>query len=370
MRLACLLALLAGTAAAQTPAEDAAAAQARLQAASAQLEAATGRNDRVRAFTETVTAYEDGLIAMREGLRRVAIRKRQVQAALDAKSAEVGQLLGVLQSMGRAPAPVLLLHPDGPMGTVRGGMIAADVTPALQAEVDRLRSDLQELAVLEQLQETATDTLEEGLRGAQEARTELAEAISNRTDLPQRFTEDPVQTALLLASTETLSDFASGMSGAVLNDDLSLTAAAGKGDLPLPVQGRVLRGFNQADAAGVTRPGVILSARPRALVTAPSAATVLFRGPLLDYGNVVILEPAADILFVIAGLAEVYAEPGRVIPAGDPIGLMGGEAPSGDAILTETDGAAASSATETLYLEVRDGQSPVDPATWFATDLE
>ncbi len=149
-------------------------------------------------------------------------------------------------------------------------------------------------------------------------------------------------------------------------------ADAIKGDLPLPVQGQLLREFNVADAAGITRPGVILAARPRAMVTSPVTATILFRGPLLDYGNVVILEPAADVLFVIAGLAEVYGEAGQVIPTGSPIGLLGGEQPAVDEILNQTNAnpttITGAGQSETLYLEVREGQSPVNPATWFALE--
>ena len=141
-----------------------------------------------------------------------------------------------------------------------------------------------------------------------------------------------------------------------------------KGALTLPVQGQLLRAFDTPDAAGIRRPGVIVAARPRALVTAPAAATILFRGPLLDYGNVVILEPAADVLFVIAGLAEVFGEAGQVIPEGSPIGLLGGEVPSARAILTENGANAGGVASQTLYLEVREGQSPVNPADWFVLD--
>ena len=60
---------------------------------------------------------------------------------------------------------------------------------------------LNDLAVLRALQETALATLSDGLRGAQEARAALSAAIAERTDLPRRFSDDPVQTALLLAST-------------------------------------------------------------------------------------------------------------------------------------------------------------------------
>ena len=368
IRLLACLCLLAAPAAAQDDAAAAAQAAAqRIEIAAGLLEAAEGRRDRVAALTETVQAYESGLVAMRDGLRRATIRQRSIEAQLEASRGEIARLLGVLQAMGRAPAPLLLLHPSGPIGTARGGMLTADLTPALQAQADELQAALQEVALLRGLQEEATDTLARGLTGAQQARTALSEAIANRTDLPQRFSEDPVQTALLLASAETLQGFAATLRE-TLPDGTADLPAPDKGALPLPVQGQVLRRFNAPDAAGIARPGVILATRPRALVTAPAPATLLFRGPLLDYGNVVILEPAAGVLFVIAGLAEVYGEAGQVLPAGTPLGLMGGETPSADAFLTGGDGSGGGQASQTLYLEVRDGQSPVDPGAWFALD--
>ncbi|SEW45958.1 Septal ring factor EnvC, activator of murein hydrolases AmiA and AmiB [Cognatiyoonia koreensis] len=365
---ACLFCLATPTSAQDSAGAAAQAAADRLEAASVQLSKAGGARDRVRALTATVRAYEDGLAAMRDGLRRAAIREQTLRATLDAKSTEVGQLLGVLQATGQTSGPLSLLHPNGALGTARAGMIAADVTPALQAEVNTLRAQLEEVALLRSLQESAAETLEQGLAGAQEARSALSEAISDRTDLPRRFTDDPIQTALLIASTETLDGFASGLTDAFLNQPGGTDARAAKGSLALPVQGQVLRGFNAADAAGITRPGVILATRPRALVTTPVPATLLFQGPLLEYGNVVIVEPAPDVLFVFGGLAEVYGTVGQVLPADAPIGLMGGEAPSVNVILTENDATTPTAASETLYLEVREGQSPVDPATWFVLD--
>jgi len=201
LRLAALLIAFALPAAAQDSAAQAAqAAKDRLEAAAVQLADATGRRDRVRALTETVKAYEDGLIAMRDGLRRATIREQTIAASLDSKSVEVGQLLGVLQATAQTSGPVSLLHPNGAIGTARAGMIAADVTPALQAQVTELRLQLEEIALLRELQGSAADTLAAGLQGAQEARARLSEAISERTDLPTRFVDDPVQTALLVAS--------------------------------------------------------------------------------------------------------------------------------------------------------------------------
>ncbi len=363
--LAVICALWAGAAIAEAPAEAAQAAAVRLQDARGILEAAQGRSDRVAALTTTVQAYEDGLSALRDGLRRAAIRQRTLETDLDARSDEVARLLGVLQTMGRAPAPLLLLHPSGPTGTARSGMMLADVTPALQDEVGALRVQLEEVATLRSLQSDALNILEDGLSGAQDARTALSAAISDRTDLPRRFSEDAVQTALLLASSETLEAFATGLTqtdaGGVGPD-----ASTIKGAIALPVAGQVIRAYNEADAAGIERPGVLIATRPRALVTTPVSATVRYAGPLLDYGNVIVLEPAADILWVIAGLAEVFGEVGQIIPDGRPIGLMGGTSPGAQDILTETAQGSAGQRTETLYLEVRDRQSAIDPATWFA----
>uniref|UniRef100_UPI0040476754 murein hydrolase activator EnvC family protein n=1 Tax=Yoonia sp. TaxID=2212373 RepID=UPI0040476754 len=368
IRLVFILILAASSAAAQSTGEAAIAAAERLALAGESLTAAASASDRVSALTETVKAYEDGLIAMRAGLRRAAIRQKTVEAELAAKSDEVGRLLGVLQTMGRAPTPLLLLHPSGPTGTARGGMMLADVAPAIQAEVMVLRGQLEEVALLRGLQETAAAKLQEGLDGAQAARTALSAAISNRSDLPLRFTQDPIQTALLLASTETLEAFAGGLTEAFIDGETPVDAMGQKGALTMPVQGQLLRPFDTPDAAGIRRPGVIVAARPRALVTAPAASTILFRGQLLDYGNVIILEPAADVLFVIAGLAEVFGEAGQVIPEGSPIGLLGGEVPSARAILTENGANSGAVASQTLYLEVREGQSPVNPADWFVLD--
>jgi septal ring factor EnvC (AmiA/AmiB activator) len=369
LRVTLLCCCLGSAAFAQSdPTAAAIAAADRLEEAGAALAAAGDSRDRVAALTQTVRAYEDGLVALRDGLRRAAIRQRTIEQDLAARNDDVARLLGVLQTMGRAPAPLLLLHPSGPTGTARAGMMLSDVTPALQADVDALRVQLEEITALRALQDRAAGLLGNGLAGAQDARAQLSAAISDRTDLPQRFTEDAVQTALLIASTDTLDAFAGGLLRAIDGGVSAPLDAAAAGGLDLPVQGTILRGFEQPDAAGISRPGVLIAARPRALVTTPGVATVRYRGPLLQYGNVTILEPAADVLWVFAGMAEVFGEVGQVLPAGSPVGLMGGESPEVDAILSESAQGVSGNRTQTLYLEVREGQSPVDPATWFALE--
>lgn len=364
-----LLALLIALPA-PAPAQGMAEAARRLEAAGALLAGATGADDRLAALTETVRAYEEGLGLLREALRRSGGARATLEAELDADRAGIARLLGVLQSMGSSPAPVLMLHPSGPLGTARLGMILADAAPALQAEAEALRARLDALGALRAEEASALLTLEEGLASAQTARAELAVAAADRGALPRTYSEDAVATALLLASSETLDAFAAGLDATVA-DPLGVSSDAPSttpmGTLPLPVPGVVLRGPGEPDAEGAARPGVTLAAEPRALVTTPVAATLRFRGPLLDYGTVVIIEPAPGTLFVIAGLAQAWGDAGEVLPAGAPLGLLGGEA---HAILSEPPLAAGAGLSETLYLEVREGDRPVDPATWFALPEE
>ena len=355
-----------------SPSEAAFDAAQMLEKASIALTEANSARDRVQALTETIQAYEAGLAAMRDGLRRATLREAQLTAELQAREHDIAQLLGVLQTIETTAPPVLMLHPSGPLGAARTGMMLSEVTPGLNARARALATNLKEVQTLRRLQQSASDTLTEGLTGVQRARTQLSEAIADRTDLPRRFVEDPVRTAILISSTETLDGFASGLAEISEGDIVESGASIAdiKGQVALPTQGVVLHKAGETDAAGVTRPGWVLATRPRALVVTPTAATIRYRGPLLDLGTLVILEPQPGLLFVFSGLQEVYGQAGQVIPEGTPVGLMPGETPGIGAIMSTSSDGTGTDRSETLYIEVRKDNSPVDPGEWFHADKD
>ena len=357
LRFALLLVMLGLPASAQTDAgAQARAASADMAAAVKALEQAKGGPDQVAALTQTIRAYEEGLGAMRDGLRRVTIREQALQRQFDAKRAHLSQLLGVMMAMQSTPGPLQLLDPAGPLANARSGMILSEVSPALQGQAETLRGQLEEVALLRQLQQSAADTLAEGLGAVQTARTRLAQAIADRTDLPRRLAESPEDLKDLLTSVDTLDSFADLLSDAQVPPENPVQDfASAKGTLPLPVLGRLLRAYDTPDAAGIARPGLVIATRPRALVTTPWPATLRYLGPLLDYGNVMILEPAPGYLLVLAGLDLVYGRVGDVLPQGTPVGLMGGaEAAAGEFLASAAEGG-GEDRTETLYMELRQG---------------
>ncbi|WP_372839954.1 murein hydrolase activator EnvC [Phaeovulum sp.] len=369
MRLALALSLLLATgAAAAEPVAVAAARDAadELRGTIGALDAAQRASDRVAALTATIGAYERGLAALREGMRQVAVREAEIASGFAARQQEIGRLLAAMAAIERSEAPSLLLHPDGALSAARTGMILSDVAPALQARADALRGELEELAALRTLQEGANETLAAGLASAQEARTALSQAMAERGDLPRRYLQEPEELQVLVAATETLDGFAQGL--ADMETDIGAPMAdfvGAKGGLPLPVLGTLLRGMNEADAAGIRRPGLIFGTEAGALVTAPWPATIRYRGPLLDYGNVMIVEPATGYLLILAGLGTVFGETGDVVSAGAPLGLMGGTGSASAEIGQATQIGGGARRSETLYLELRQGKTPVDPAEWF-----
>jgi septal ring factor EnvC (AmiA/AmiB activator) len=373
-RLALILALgaFATVAPAQTddPALSAQRAAQMLERAALSMAEAEDARDRVDALTETIRAYEEGLAALREGMRRAAIRERSITVVFEAEQDRLARLLGVLQAMQAAPAPLLLIHPTGPVGTARSGMIVSEVTPAVAAEALELRRQLEELATLRAIQDSAVEQLSDGLIGVQEARVALSQAMAQRRTLPPRFATDTEALIQLTESAETLDGFATAIRAlSVQGDGLDGLPefTDQRGQLPLPLRGRLLRGFNQADAAGITRPGLILATEARALVSAPWHATVRYAGPLLDYGNVVLLEPQGDHLLILAGMGELFVRAGDLVTEGDPVGLMGGEAPNREELIVPEAQAAGEDLSQTLYMELREAGEPVDPTGWFMT---
>ncbi len=345
------------------PATDAERAANQLLEASEKLSSASTRSDRVAALTSTIRAYEGGLAALRTAVLNAQTREKVLQLQLDARDDQLARVLAVLSTLQTAPETFLLLHPSGPLATAQAGMVAADVAPALQAELADIKAILSELQTLKAVRIGAAETLTNSLKGVEDARTALTQAINDRTPLPSRFSEDDAAMVALVEAAETLDAFAANLEPSANGSATGFADA--KGTLALPVAGRILRQAGEKDAAGVARPGWLIATEPRALVTAPRASTVRYSGPLLDYGNVIILEPESGYLLVFTGLGDVFVDRGAIVGSGTALGLMPGIATIAGDILTGISEGGGQEASETLYIEVREAKTPVDPAEWF-----
>lgn len=123
--------------------------------------------------------------------------------------------------------------------------------------------------------------------------------------------------------------------------------ASARGALKAPVQGKVKRRFGDALSRNETSKGVLIAAGKNARVVAPYDGEVVFTGPFLNYGRMVILRHRDDYHTLLAGFSRIDVGTGEFLLEGEPIGAMGDTS-------TEAE----------LYVELREKNQPVDPAAW------
>ena len=335
-------------------------ARALLAEASRALRAARGDDTRLAALGHAVTAHEAALSALRAGLRAMAATERAMTGEIDAEAGKLRRTLAALQSLSRAPASALLAVRGGPLEATRAAMLMAAIAPELDRRVAALDQRLQALQALRDRQQEARTETRTTLAALQELRAETAEALGrrDRSGLVAR-TELRRQAHAAAASARDLDGLATALR------DADMASAAAFSPAPLPVAGRVIARFGEPDPWGRPGHGWSIEAPAFAQVTAPWDATVRYAGPLIDYGQVVVLEPEPGYLVVIAGLAHVDRSAGEAVLAGEKLGDLGGPLPTGDEILLEQAAEASQIRQETLYLEIRRSGTPLDPADWF-----
>lgn len=359
-----MLAVLAAVPAWSDPSQLTKDAAAALDRAAKSLVAAETARNRIAALTETIRAYETGLSAMRASLRETVTRRKALEDRLSKRDAELADHLVLLQRVSRAGQVQGLVHSGSALDGVRAGLLTSAMIPALKERSAILAQDFQDLEALRVLQQSGIETLTEGYKQIRSARERLSAAISDRTDLPESVATDEATLQALINSTETLAAFADSLT--TRGDDQPLLEEPWQ----FPVVGQINRGFDEPDAAGARQPGLTIATEPAALVTSPAGATARFAGEMPGHGRVVILEAAPGNLVILTGLGTTFVKRGQIVSKGEPIALMAGEAGHAQENLNDYSLGGGQSRAETLYMEIRQGQSPVDPATFLRLSME
>ena len=317
-----------------------------------------------------IRGYEAALTASRAAMRDLDHAKTELAARIGAKRAQTSEMLALLQAIERTPAPLRVFSPDGPLATARAGLVMAELVPQLQAEAEELRRDYETLATLAAVQQDAAQHMERARDGLKLAYRDLERAIVEQRAAAPNHDDRAEQIAALERSARDIQALADGL--AIIPIDVlpqemgAMQSLATK--MRLPVNDRIIRREGEADAAGIVRPGIIISTPPGALVTAPTEARVTYTGQFLDHGRVVILEPEPDFLVVLTGLARVFVENGEIVARDAPLGVMGGvNTEDEEFLIVSVDGDSAF-INESLYVEVRTSGIVSDPLTWFASD--
>ena len=122
------------------------------------------------------------------------------------------------------------------------------------------------------------------------------------------------------------------------------------------VKGDVYQGFGDIDALDTSAEpshsrGIVYKTVADATVSAPAAGQVDYAGPVANLGDVVIINLGNNYRVVLTGMSHLSVKTGQHVTSHSHVGTM----PDSDAAH--------------LYMELRDGEEPVNPMSAPATTL-
>jgi murein hydrolase activator len=339
-----------------------------------------------------------------------------IKNSITERKETIVKMLSAMQRIGRTPPPALVTRRDDALAVVRSAMLLADVFPELKYQADNLSRELEGMVTLENGIRDQRDAekgerdrlaseqarvdrlLEEKRRAMAQGEAELAQikqAVSDQaqtvTDLSELMDRLDAQIAKVevaqydaeiaaekaLRAREQQQALATPANENVVEIKPESTKVAfaspdrlkpampfdaAKGSLRLPAQGRRVKRFGDADAAGGTVKGISLQTRAEARITAPADGWVVYAGEFRSYGQLLIINAGGGYHVLLAGMSRIDVSLGQFVLAGEPIAVMGNSAAPSQGV--------DDSSRPVLYVEFRKDGRPIDPDPWWAEASE
>ncbi len=310
----------------------------------------------------TLRATEDKLSDTERQLKDLQARKEATQKILYRDHDALGGLVAAAGKFQRTPKPQLLLLGD-PLDSARAAMVMKDMIPALQGHATELKTQLAEMARIENeisVRQNEQALALKKLKGQQDdvaALLKTRQGIYEKTEASRQQQEREV--AALAKEAKTLEELERKLAEKARAEEKAALAAAKKAGqnvvarnrgplaplpagLVQPVAGSVYTGFGATDDIGATSEGITFSARPGAMVVTPLAGSVKFAGAFQKYKQIVIIEHSGGYHSLIAGLGKIDTVVGAKLDAGEPVGT-------------------AEKTESKIYYELRRGGEPINP---------
>lgn len=324
------------------------AALAALRAADAAVASADAR----REAAETARREAEAELAAREA-EHAGLSARLVEAR-----ARLARLLRAAYVQGRHEQLRLLLAQDQIGAAQRALAYHRHLQRARAAEVIDLQADLEALAqatiLLQQRREAQAASVAEfeaARASLQARRAEQAAAVST---LQQGLAARAEEREALQRDRRSLEALLAELRDALADVPRQLAEdrpfASRRGELPLPVQGRVLRRFGAELPGDMRSDGVLFAAEAGSLVRAVAPGRVVYADWLRGHGLLVVIDHGEGWMSLYGQGERLLRGVGDWVGSGDPVaraGRSGGSAVSG------------------LHFELRHNGEPVDPRGWW-----
>lgn len=379
--------------------------QERIDALKAEIAAMEGdrtkQNAALIAAAQRVKLAEIEVADVEDRLSELIVSELEVRGRLDGSNAEIANVLAALERISLNPPPALIVDPDDALGSARSAILIAAIVPQLRARADAVTADLQALNHIKLAALAEEATLKANYSVLEEEQLRIATLIAARRQgigvRTAQLQAEEAEAMALAARATTLKDLIGSLSAQVTSVSTAVAAAdaaadpdapvmtpeaiqmaladsartepampfaAAKGYLTMPANGVNVVDFGGNDGFGGISQGISVVTRAEAQVVAPADGWVLYKGPYLNYGQIVILNTGQTYTALLAGLETVTVDIGQFVQMGMPLGTMGSRT-IGRTVTTN-----AGAAQPTLYIELREDNEPVDPTGWWATPTQ
>lgn len=355
------------------------------------------QNAALIAAAQRVKLAEIEIADVEERLNVLLGEEAEIRTRLDSADFDVASLLTALERISMNPPPALIIDPADALSSARSAILLSAVLPQLREKADAVMADLEALRVIKDQVLAERETFDARLTALQEEQLRIATLIEARRQGVERVTAEleaeEQQAEQLATEAESLTQLISGLRERIEAVDEAAEAAANatvgatpamtdetirvalantertqpampfgsaQGYLSLPAAGVVVTQFGEDDGFGGIAHGQSIVTRADAQVVSPADGWVMYKGPYLNYGQIIILNPGQGYTVLLAGLDEVTVDLGQFVMLGEPVGTMGSRT------IARTVTTSAGVARPTLYIELRNQDGPFDPAPWWA----
>lgn len=269
---------------------------------------------------------------------------------------EIDALLHSLIRLSRTPPEAVVAMPGELRHTLQAAQLMTSLTEQLQAKTTTLAKTLKRLKADElNLAETRASLQQQQSRllASQKALEEklTRQKIAYRNRNKKSFDKQVKEASQIKKSSRDVKQLVTKLetkqAEPVKNKGVPFSKQLGR--LKLPVAGRILKRFGQKEGVDQTSHGYRLASTAGSTVTSPASGEVMFTGPFLDYGNIVIIRFDNGYHLLLAGLEKINISVGQKLRTGQPVGRL----------------KASNNAKADLYMELRKNGKAIDPSPWF-----
>ena len=276
-------------------------------------------------------------------LETLNLQEAEIEHKLIAMRDKESRLLSALEIYSRNPPPAIFVPSRKVNDAVMAAIIMRAITPELQKRTQILAQQNADLVNLRRQTALQNDALFVSEGDVTDQREQIEKLITQKGELEDQLLD---QADKIAAQSVELKARQDRMHGVTPLAGL-LGPRPDNSHLQAPVVGDRTQDFGQDNARGIS-----YAADPGGQVTAPAEGEVEFAGPVDSYGQVVILSVGHDLHVVLTGLGRIYVDKGQTVGLHEPLGRM----PN------------LSDHKTTLYMELRRGDQPINPAIQIAAN--